>query len=54
MTINDRISFLTADVQDAQHKPQLRHVLEAELLKAGHDEPSVTSALDAYFKVTVQ
>lgn len=54
MTAQERLKSLTEAVQDAQHKPMLRAVLEAELLKFGHDEPSVTAALDDFYKVAVQ
>ncbi len=54
MSLLQTIDQLTAGVVDASSKTALRPVLEAELLKLGNKEEDVASALDEFYKRTLQ
>lgn len=52
--ISDTIDHLTQDVADARHKPALRPVMEAELMRSGYSVEAVQDALDKFYEVKTQ
>lgn len=54
LSITECVNKLTVNVRDLAHKPNLRPVLTAELLKLGYEADSVEAKLNEVFKVTLQ
>lgn len=52
--VAETVAKLTSTIKDAAHKPLLRPVLEAELLKMRYEPEDVKEVLDRFYQVTVQ